>query len=271
MQAMMALAESLGHSSSSFMTTIPPIYEELSEADFCVSDTCTLKISPGCLWIDFLPTIKCRMGPNSSTAMVVWINEACDLLEDKKLLSCANANTRLNLSEKFDETKSKAETPWGTVKCATGDCIPLDDGCGLCIVLAVPPLAVEGKSKNCDSQSEYIKTQMRSAIRTSFRTIQRTKKEPMTIGISTNKSPQELPCDWEMVNDNGNNSDLDESGSLYVTLNTVVDEIRRIDSQHLRTVHLLASSGVPESKALIRIALDMGLPRRCATKSNDQE
>lgn len=266
MKTMMALAESLGQ--------IPPANQSTStstslvEAVFSVSDICTLKISPGSLWTDFPPATNGSTTDtnNSLAAVVVWTNEACDISGMcKQVLAFADAESRFNLSEKISAVDNLAETQWGTAKCTTGESIALDAAEGdLCIVLAVPPLVAKDIAKDCNNGDlqHMVFMQLRSAIRSSFRTIQRSNgsnnSKPTAIGISTNTSPHARLVDGENdnVTDNGKNVDV---GSLSVTLKTIVDEIRRDSDKCIRTVHLLASSGAAESTKLIQIALEMGL------------
>ena len=266
MKTMMALAESMNASSTSFQ--VGEKKETQSEATFAVSEGCTLEISCGKLvsfWEDSFST--------NNAAMIVWTNEACDFLGEDKTMQQVLGET---VVEDIFSLETLATTEWGSVRCGTGDSVAVNTNEG-CIVLAVPPLLPKHTSaKNNSSfrarnqeRVRYTETRLGSAIRSSFRNIQRNncaaqgKGAAMVVGISTTTS---LYGDAY-----GEDSYEKEEGhchrSLAVTLNTIVKELRRakkVGSPNTKTtVRLFASSGHAESSELIKIASELGLPMAC--------
>lgn len=246
MKNMMALAESMNESATSF--SAEGDFETVKEASFFVSDGCTLEISSDSLssfW-------NGASSKTNESAMIVWVNEACDLSgtdeETKKLLGD-------DIEKELASVDACATTQWGPVKCATGDSLAMNSSDGK-IVLAVPPLLLKDNSskKNDENKLWYTENMLSSAIRSSFRKIRQSHNGDLVIGVST-------------ISDDASSkiADATEDRSLNrnlaVTLHSVVKELRRAkDSDAKTVVKLFASSGPAESLELIRIATENGLP-----------
>jgi len=257
MKNMMALAETLNNSATSFSERGDCIE---SEATFTVSENCFLEISCGKLasfWKESLST-------ESNSAMIVWTNEACDL---ETIMQQVLGDV---VQEKVSSIDMLSSTEWGPAKCATGDSIAVDANSDGYIVLAVPPLPTKHTliQKNTSLQDKdsmrYTETRLGSAIRSSFRKIQQNfnsfeegNGEELQIGISTTLA------------DNAFRDDIDEKDQKYlyqnliVTLNTIVEELRRVNNGGRPTmkiiVRLFSSSGSTEALEMIRIASELGL------------
>jgi hypothetical protein len=256
MKTMMALAESMGQSTSSIgglsTASTPAEDGDGGSASFSISEECTLKISPGPL----------SLATRAQSAVVVWTNEACDASVWKKGMQGAVSveNRAQGLDAKLSALKNVSETKWGPVKCATGHStavvVPDGGNDALCnVVFAVPPLPTNHSEK---VDSEYTESMLQSAIRSSFRRLFESERPPSTVAIDS-----DAPI---FVEDRNGAEENDNGKYLAITLKTIVEEslraCRNDGGNRLEEVHLYAVSGMVESMKLIRLAtMELGLSK----------
>ena len=182
---------------------------------------------------------------NDLGASVCWTNESCDLNLDEKGSSLSEFGG-VNLDQDIKSLPGIAETPWGIVKCGTGNAVIVgpgnyDDLRVHCVILAVGPVSPtrdEVFDENDEDSLHYMTVMMRSCIRSSFILAKHSQVQSIAFPTLTTKV----------------GSSTYES-TLLTNLKLLVDEAKFSD---LNTLHIVASS-LEESSKLIEMALTMGL------------
>jgi O-acetyl-ADP-ribose deacetylase (regulator of RNase III) len=152
----------------------------------------------------------------------------------------------INLDQDIKSLPGIAETPWGIVKCGTGNAVIVgpgnyDDLRVHCVILAVGPISPtrdEVFEENDEDSLHYTTVMMRSCIRSSFILAKHSQVQSIAFPTLTTKigSPS-------------------YESTLLTNLKLLVDEAKFSD---LNTLHIVASSE-EESRRIVEMAVTMGL------------
>ena len=230
----------LANSSFTSLNEVDEADKNKSEATFRLGSAyhrCEIRIYPG--HVD-------HFDPGDDLgAAVCWTNESCELSNDKKGRSLSDFGGT-NLQKDIQSLPSIAESPWGVVKCGTGNAVIVGPGCYddlrvHCVILAVGPVSPTRdeifEEHDVDSL-HYMSVMMRSCIRSSF--ILAKHSQVQSIAFPTLTTKIGTPT---------------YESTLLTNLKLLVDEAKFSD---LNTLHIVASSE-EESSKLIEMALTMGL------------
>jgi len=239
-QAQMDSIMKLANSSFSSLTDGNILPEKLTEATFRLGSGyhhCDVCIYPG--------NVEQFDPGDDLGASVCWTNESCNLTLDPMGTSLSEFGGS-NLDKDIKSLPGIADTPWGIVKCGTGNAVIVgpgnyDDLHSHCVILAVGPVSPtreEVFEENDEDSLHYLTVMMRSCIRSSF--ILAKHSQVQSIAFPTLTTKMGTPT---------------YESTLLTNLKLLVDEAKFSD---LNTLHIVTSSE-EEASTLIEMALTMGL------------
>ncbi len=199
-----------------------------------------------CSFVVYVGDLWAFRHPSEAQGIVCWTNECCHLegtVMGDPLLRMGGPELRHELSELPYVTQ---DTPYGPIRCATGNAVLVGPGDygnldSPCIILAVGPFSCSSPSFEDDIMTEdwlaYTKAMLRSCFRSSMVLAKHSELQALALTLST--PSEECPAYSEM---------------LRVGLQTLVEEAQ---FTFLRDLHLIARTPV-EAFMIVKLLREMG-------------
>jgi len=183
--------------------------------------------------------------PAEAIGIVCWTNESCDL-EGNQTGEQLLEYGKPGLEEDIDALPITMETPWGPVKCGTGNAVIVGpEKYGMldapCVIMTVGPLSPSNRDDiepHDGDTLHYVKTMLRSSYRSSLVLVKHAQLQAVALSMLTTRI--------------GGSA---YSETLRVGLQTLVDEVK---FSYLRDVHIIAATQA-EANAIVSVMTEMGL------------